>query len=183
MQKVAVRSRIDHSPLYSCLNLPLYSCSVSNTVKRAWMIWLSVLVFANPVNWLSGLGTSLVLGGVLIYFRELTRERRAHGSPMAGSPMAGSHGAPSSPRLGKSMGYSAGQSMGHAKDSSPRFLFADGDLSSPFTTDGSLSPPNQSGQTSTNHLHIELSAQSDPQPRTDVLHALPPSLQQSMAYT
>ncbi|XP_063229505.1 solute carrier family 35 member E2A-like isoform X2 [Bacillus rossius redtenbacheri] len=41
--------------------------SVANTVKRAFLIWLSVLLFGNPVTLLSGLGTSVVILGVLAY--------------------------------------------------------------------------------------------------------------------
>lgn len=41
--------------------------SVANTVKRAFLIWLSVIVFGNPVTFLSGLGTLTVTIGVLIY--------------------------------------------------------------------------------------------------------------------
>ena len=42
-------------------------CSVANTVKRAFLIWLSVIVFSNPVTFLSGLGTVIVTIGVLCY--------------------------------------------------------------------------------------------------------------------
>ncbi|XP_064642092.1 solute carrier family 35 member E2A-like [Lineus longissimus] len=41
--------------------------SVANTVKRAFLIWLSVIVFGNPVTFLSGLGTLIVIIGVLLY--------------------------------------------------------------------------------------------------------------------
>lgn len=41
--------------------------SVANTVKRAFLIWISVLLFANPVTFLSGLGTVIVTVGVLLY--------------------------------------------------------------------------------------------------------------------
>lgn len=41
--------------------------SVANTVKRAFLIWLSVIVFSNPVTFLSGLGTVIVTIGVLCY--------------------------------------------------------------------------------------------------------------------
>jgi len=40
---------------------------VANTVKRAFLIWLSVIVFSNPVTFLSGLGTAVVTFGVLSY--------------------------------------------------------------------------------------------------------------------
>lgn len=41
--------------------------SVANTVKRALLIWLSVILFGNPVTFLSGLGTVVVILGVLLY--------------------------------------------------------------------------------------------------------------------
>ncbi|XP_062505413.1 solute carrier family 35 member E2A-like [Corticium candelabrum] len=41
--------------------------SVANTVKRALLIWLSVLIFSNKVTALSALGTILVIAGVLLY--------------------------------------------------------------------------------------------------------------------
>ena len=43
--------------------------SVCNTVKRAMLIWLSVLWFGNQVTLLSGLGTITVTGGVFLYNR------------------------------------------------------------------------------------------------------------------
>ena len=42
-------------------------CSVANTAKRAFLIWLSVMLFGNEVTILSGLGTSIVISGVLLY--------------------------------------------------------------------------------------------------------------------
>jgi len=41
--------------------------SVANTAKRAFLIWLSILLFNNPVTGLSALGTFLVIAGVLLY--------------------------------------------------------------------------------------------------------------------
>lgn len=41
--------------------------SVANTVKRAFLIWLSVIVFGNAVTFLSALGTVTVTIGVLCY--------------------------------------------------------------------------------------------------------------------
>lgn len=41
--------------------------SVANTVKRAVLIWLSVLLFHNPVTIMSWLGTGLVIFGVFLY--------------------------------------------------------------------------------------------------------------------
>ncbi|KAJ8021384.1 Solute carrier family 35 member E2 [Holothuria leucospilota] len=43
--------------------------SVANTAKRALLIWLSVLVFGNPVTVLSGVGTFVVVIGVFLYNR------------------------------------------------------------------------------------------------------------------
>lgn len=42
---------------------------MANTVKRAFLIWLSVIVFGNPVTFLSGLGTVTVTLGVLCYIK------------------------------------------------------------------------------------------------------------------
>ncbi|RZF32103.1 hypothetical protein LSTR_LSTR003966 [Laodelphax striatellus] len=41
--------------------------SVANTAKRAFLIWLSVVLFDNPVTVLSGLGTCTVILGVMLY--------------------------------------------------------------------------------------------------------------------
>ncbi|KAF7405545.1 hypothetical protein HZH66_004451 [Vespula vulgaris] len=41
--------------------------SVANTAKRAFLIWLSVLLFNNSVTGLSALGTCAVIAGVLLY--------------------------------------------------------------------------------------------------------------------
>ncbi|XP_015785647.1 solute carrier family 35 member E2 [Tetranychus urticae] len=41
--------------------------SVANTAKRALLIWLSVIIFSNPVTYLSWLGTAIVILGVLLY--------------------------------------------------------------------------------------------------------------------
>nr|CAG4638519.1 EOG090X07UV [Cyclestheria hislopi] len=43
--------------------------SVANTVKRAFLIWLSILLFGNPITGLSAAGTLAVTGGVLLYNR------------------------------------------------------------------------------------------------------------------
>ncbi|XP_045471579.1 solute carrier family 35 member E2A-like [Harmonia axyridis] len=43
--------------------------SVANTAKRAFLIWLSVLMFGNPVTMLSGLGTIIVITGVFMYIK------------------------------------------------------------------------------------------------------------------
>lgn len=44
-----------------------FLCSVANTVKRAFLIWISVIIFGNPVTFLSGVGTITVTIGVLLY--------------------------------------------------------------------------------------------------------------------
>lgn len=49
------------------LDLVLFNFSVANTVKRALMIWLSILVFGNKLTFLSGLGTLIVTAGVFLY--------------------------------------------------------------------------------------------------------------------
>jgi solute carrier family 35 protein E2 len=41
--------------------------SVANTAKRAFLIWVSVMLFGNEVTVLSGLGTAIVFTGVLLY--------------------------------------------------------------------------------------------------------------------
>ncbi|KAK0167090.1 hypothetical protein PV327_004533 [Microctonus hyperodae] len=43
--------------------------SVANTAKRAFLIWLSVILFDNPITGLSALGTCTVIAGVLLYNR------------------------------------------------------------------------------------------------------------------
>lgn len=53
--------------------------SVANTVKRALLIWLSVILFGNPVTFLSGLGTLIVILGVLLYNKaQEIDSRKAH---------------------------------------------------------------------------------------------------------
>ena len=53
------------------------SFSVANTVKRAFLIWLSVIVFNNPVTFLSGLGTVIVTIGVLCYTKAKEYDAKA----------------------------------------------------------------------------------------------------------
>lgn len=43
------------------------SHSVVNTLKRAVLIWVSVIIFQNPVTLFSGLGTTIVFLGVIMY--------------------------------------------------------------------------------------------------------------------
>lgn len=49
--------------------------SVSNTVKRAFLIWLSVLVFGNEVTALSAVGTFMVTCGVFLYQRAKNHQK------------------------------------------------------------------------------------------------------------
>ncbi|ENN75918.1 hypothetical protein HUJ04_002909 [Dendroctonus ponderosae] len=43
--------------------------SVANTAKRAFLIWMSIFMFDNPITPLSGLGTITVIVGVLLYIK------------------------------------------------------------------------------------------------------------------
>ena len=43
------------------------SQSVANTLKRALLIWLSILYFGNSITWLSAVGTAVCIGGVFAY--------------------------------------------------------------------------------------------------------------------
>ena len=50
--------------------------SVANTGKRAFLIWTSVILFRNEVTFLSGLGTLVVICGVLLYNMALKHDAR-----------------------------------------------------------------------------------------------------------
>lgn len=50
--------------------------SVSNTVKRAVLIWLSVLVFGNQVTALGAVGTIMVTCGVFLYQKAKNHQKR-----------------------------------------------------------------------------------------------------------
>ncbi|KAG0431116.1 hypothetical protein HPB47_022087, partial [Ixodes persulcatus] len=56
-----------HRPWFRGVGLTGCRPCVANTVKRALMIWLSILVFGNDVTFLSGLGTLVVTAGVFLY--------------------------------------------------------------------------------------------------------------------
>ncbi len=43
--------------------------SVCNTLKRAVLIWFSVVIFKNQVDLFSALGSILVISGVLLYIQ------------------------------------------------------------------------------------------------------------------
>jgi solute carrier family 35 protein E2 len=58
--------------------------SVANTLKRALLIWLSVLIFGNPMTALSGLGTVVCIGGVLAYNHARRRYPAAPSEPPHG---------------------------------------------------------------------------------------------------
>lgn len=60
--------------LMSYVNPVTYS--VANTTKRACLIWLSVVIFGNPVTLLSWVGTAVVVCGVLLYGRAREVEER-----------------------------------------------------------------------------------------------------------
>ena len=51
-------------------------CSVCNTVKRAIAIWLSVMVYGNAITMLGGIGTCVVIIGVLLYNKARDYEQR-----------------------------------------------------------------------------------------------------------
>ncbi|CAH0556638.1 unnamed protein product [Brassicogethes aeneus] len=50
--------------------------SVVNTAKRAFLIWLSVLMFGNAITLLSGLGTIIVIAGVFMYIKAQEYDNR-----------------------------------------------------------------------------------------------------------
>lgn len=52
--------------------------SVANTAKRAFLIWLSVLMFGNSVTLLSGIGTVIVIIGVLLYIKAQEYDDKVH---------------------------------------------------------------------------------------------------------
>ncbi|XP_076859205.1 solute carrier family 35 member E2B [Brachyhypopomus gauderio] len=51
--------------------------SVASTVKHALSIWLSIVVFSNPVTTLSAIGTALVVVGVMLYNKARQLQRAA----------------------------------------------------------------------------------------------------------
>lgn len=62
--------------IFSSCELYKKCFSVANTAKRAILIWLSVLIFANEVTILSAVGTVAVMLGVLLYHRARDFEER-----------------------------------------------------------------------------------------------------------
>ena len=50
--------------------------SVTNTAKRALLIWTSILIFHNPVTVPSAVGTGTVIVGVFLYQQALSFESR-----------------------------------------------------------------------------------------------------------
>lgn len=54
----------------------VFCFSVSNTVKRAVLIWLSVLVFGNEVTALGAVGTIMVSCGVFLYQRAKNHQKQ-----------------------------------------------------------------------------------------------------------
>ena len=69
--------------------------SVANTLKRALLIWLSILYFGNSVTGLSALGTALCIGGVFGYNHARRRfpYRQPPELPLTTSELAPLHGA------------------------------------------------------------------------------------------
>lgn len=59
------------------LKQTFFKFSVANTVKRALLIWLSIILFGNAISLYSGLGTLAVIAGVLGYnkARQLDAQR------------------------------------------------------------------------------------------------------------
>jgi len=53
--------------------------SVANTGKRAFLIWTSVILFGNDVTFMSGLGTMVVIFGVLLYNQALVIDAEKNG--------------------------------------------------------------------------------------------------------
>lgn len=52
---------------------------MANTCKRAFLIWLSVIIFGNEVTILSWIGTMMIIIGVLIFnkYRHVETNRGA----------------------------------------------------------------------------------------------------------
>ena len=59
------------------LKIVILYTSVANTVKRALLIWLSIILFGNAISLYSGIGTLAVFAGVLGYnkARQLDAQR------------------------------------------------------------------------------------------------------------
>lgn len=70
----------------ACSDLRACLSSVVNTVKRGVLIWLSVVIFGNPVTFLSGFGTLLVVAGVLLY-NEGRKGDANSDAPMSDTPL------------------------------------------------------------------------------------------------
>jgi solute carrier family 35, member E2 len=51
--------------------------SVSNTVKRALLIWVSIVVFGNAVTMGAWIGTAFMLAGILLYNQAKTEVVKA----------------------------------------------------------------------------------------------------------
>jgi solute carrier family 35, member E2 len=50
--------------------------SVCNTLKRAVLIWFSVIIFQNQVGYMSAIGTFLIISGVLFYNNSKTLDKQ-----------------------------------------------------------------------------------------------------------
>lgn len=53
----------------------ILSFSVASTVKHALSIWLSIIVFSNPITVVSAVGTVMVFVGVLLYNKAKQMQR------------------------------------------------------------------------------------------------------------
>lgn len=57
--------------------MSVFVFSVASTVKHAMSIWLSIIVFSNPITLLSAVGTLLVFIGVMLYNKAKQVQRNA----------------------------------------------------------------------------------------------------------
>ncbi|XP_043225764.1 solute carrier family 35 member E2B-like [Amphibalanus amphitrite] len=94
LQALALNGVVFHLQSFTAYILMGYispvTYSVANTLKRALLIWFSVVIFGNPVTLLSAVGTAIVLVGVLCYNRAQQYEAAAGAPPLppAGEPEA-----------------------------------------------------------------------------------------------
>ncbi|KAF0314307.1 Solute carrier family 35 member E2B [Amphibalanus amphitrite] len=85
LQALALNGVVFHLQSFTAYILMGYispvTYSVANTLKRALLIWFSVVIFGNPVTVLSAVGTAIVLVGVLCYNRAQQYEAAAGAPP------------------------------------------------------------------------------------------------------
>ena len=80
-----VTFRLEMNYTRTILKCKLLFFSVTNTAKRALLIWTSILMFHNPVTVPSAVGTGTVIVGVFLYQQALSFESRSS-TPMPESP-------------------------------------------------------------------------------------------------